>query len=300
MLYIMNDMRLEPLLKKAAEQRLVPGGGIVLAATPVGNPLDASIRLIHALGAADVIAAEDTRKTKALADYLGIPLTATLISNHDHNEQDRAATLVEHAQAGKLVLLVSDAGMPVVSDPGFALVKEAQEHDIPVTCIPGPSAVPTALVLSGLSVGHFSFLGFAPRKDGARREYFRTHGSLPHAWCFFESPHRLAATLRTAGETLGSERPAAVCRELTKSYEEIRRGTLEELAHWAEDGVKGEICVVIDAAPAEDAEVPVEDLVAQVEALVEEGMRMKAAAGQVAARHQLSKRDLYQAVLDAR
>ncbi|HIW95327.1 MAG TPA: 16S rRNA (cytidine(1402)-2'-O)-methyltransferase [Candidatus Corynebacterium gallistercoris] len=296
----MSDTRLDTLLDKAAEQQLVPGGGIVLAATPVGNPLDASIRLIHALQAADIIAAEDTRTTKALADYLGIQLKATLISNHDHNEQDRAQALVDHAQAGKLVLLVSDAGMPVVSDPGFALITLAHEQGVPVTCLPGPSAVPTALVLSGLSVGHFSFLGFAPRKDGARRDYFTTHGSLPHAWCFFESPRRLAATLRTAAEVLGETRAAAVCRELTKAYEEVRRGGLGELARWAEDGVKGEICVVIDAAPDEDAQVPLEELVAQVEALVAEGVRMKEAAGQVAARHQLSKRDLYQAVLDAR
>lgn len=290
---------MEHLLAAAAERRPLPHGGIILAATPLGDPLDASIRLIDALGSADVIAAEDTRRTRALADALGVTITGQVVSNFDHNESERASQLVEHARNGKRVLVVTDAGMPSVSDPGFPLVQAAFEADVPVTCLPGPSAVPTSLALSGLGVGHFSFRGFAPRKDGARRTFFSSFSSATSATCFFESPHRIADTLAIAAEVLGEQRPAAVCRELTKRYEEVRRGSLGELAQWAAEGVKGEISVVIEGV-AEAATPNVEDLVEEAEIKVEEGQRLKAACGEIAQRTGVSKRELYEAVLAAR
>lgn len=290
---------MENLFALAAERRPLPEGGIILAATPLGEPLDASIRLIDALSSADVIAAEDTRRTRALADALGVRITGQVVSNFDHNEAERAGQLVQEARRGKRVLVVTDAGMPSVSDPGFPLVQAAYEADVPVTCLPGPSAVPTALALSGLGVGKFSFQGFAPRKDGARRTFFSSLLDATTATCFFESPHRLADTLRTATEVLGDERPAAVCRELTKRYEEVRRGGLGELAQWAAEGVKGEICVVIEGTDGK-AEVCVENLVEEAEEKVTEGQRLKDACAEIAKRTGVSKRDLYEAVLAAR
>lgn len=287
------------LWQQATANPPLPGGGIILAATPLGNPLDASMRLLHALGSADLIAAEDTRRTRALADALGVEIRGKVLSNFDHNEEHRAEELVSAAAAGQRVLIVTDAGMPSVSDPGFPAVVAAHERGVPVTCLPGPSAVPTALALSGIGVGHFRFLGFAPRKDGQRRSFFDAARSGDEAICFFESPHRLASTLKIAGEVLGEQRSAAVCRELTKTFEEVKAGTIAELAEWATGGVKGEITVVIEAT-GEVAEVAPEDVVGEVEQLVENGQRMKAAAGEVAAAHGLSKRDVYEAVLAAR
>lgn len=291
------------LLSRAAERRPLPSGGIILAATPLGNPLDASLRLIDALASADIIAAEDTRRTRALADTLGVTIAGRIYSNFDHNEAERAEFFVEQAEQGRRVLVVTDAGMPSVSDPGFPLVVAARRAGVPVTCLPGPSAVPTALALSGLGVGHFAFRGFAPRKDGARRSFFRSFIDAPYAVCFFESPHRLAKTLQAAAEELGDGRQAAVCRELTKTFEEVKVGGLAELATWAADGVKGEICVVIDSAAESgegDAELDVEALVELVEQKVAEGERLKTAAGEVAKLHGASKRELYEAVLRER
>lgn len=311
---------IQDLLANAAARRPLPQGGIIIAATPLGNPYDASLRLIDALGSADVIAAEDTRRTRALAQELGVTLTGKVVSNFDHNESHRAPQLVDAAQAGQRVLVVTDAGMPSVSDPGFPLVAAAYEAGVPVTCLPGPSAVPTALALSGLGVGHFAFFGFAPRKDGARRAYFSVMLHADFAVCFFESPHRIAKTLRVAAEVLGQDRPAAVCRELTKTFEEIKRGGLGELAAWAEQGVKGEICVVIEgvrgagsasdvgegaaggvgapvASAASVAPVDPEAAVDKVEQFVAEGMRLKEACAQVSRVTGLGKRDLYQAAL---
>lgn len=287
------------LLARAAENRPLPQGGIILAATPLGNPLDASVRLIDALASADIVAAEDTRRTRALADTLGVEISGRIYSNFDHNEAERAEFFVEQAEQGRRVLVVTDAGMPSVSDPGFPLVVAARRAGVPVTCLPGPSAVPTALALSGLGVGHFAFLGFAPRKDGARRSFFSSFGDAPYAVCFFESPYRLAKTLQVAAEELGDHRQAAVCRELTKTFEEVKIGGLRELAEWAESGVKGEICVVVDAAD-EQAEPDVESLVELVEQKVAEGERLKAAAGDVAKAKGVSKRELYEAVLRGR
>lgn len=294
-------MTVESLLQRAEEQRPLPDGGIILAATPLGNPLDASIRLLDALRSADIIAAEDTRRTRALAENLGIAITGTIVSNFDHNEADRAEYFVSEARAGKRVLVVTDAGMPAVSDPGFPLVVAAREADVPITCLPGPSAVPTALALSGVGMGHFTFLGFAPRKDGARREFFTQLLSSQVATCFFESPHRLQATLDIAVEILGDRRHIAVARELTKRFEEVRSGTASDVAEWARSReVKGEICVVVGAADPEDAEVDTAHVVTEVETLVAGGMRLKAAAGEVAGQHDLSKREVYEAVLRTR
>ncbi|OFT89935.1 MULTISPECIES: 16S rRNA (cytidine(1402)-2'-O)-methyltransferase [Corynebacterium] len=294
-------MTVESLLHRAQEQRPLPHGGIILAATPLGNPLDASIRLLDALASADIIAAEDTRRTRALADALGVTITGTVVSNFDHNESDRAGHFVAEAQAGKRILVVTDAGMPAVSDPGFPLVVAARAAGVPVTCLPGPSAVPTALALSGVGMGHFTFLGFAPRKDGARREFFSNLLTATTATCFFESPHRLQATLDIAVEILGARRPVAVARELTKRFEEVRSGSAAEVAEWAHaKEVKGEICVVIGAVDPEELGVDTADVVGEVEGLVAGGMRLKAAAGEIAKRHNLSKREVYEAVLHAR
>lgn len=290
---------LDALWERAVAEPPLPGGGIILAATPLGNPLDASFRLLHALQSADVIAAEDTRWTRALIEWLGISPRGSLVSNFDHNEEHRAEQLVADAAEGARVLVVTDAGMPSVSDPGFPLVVAAQERGVPVTCLPGPSAVPTALALSGIGVGHFRFLGFAPRKDGQRRSFFDAIRSSQEAVCFFESPHRVASCLKTAAEVLGDDRQAAVCRELTKTYEEVKRAPLGELARWAEDGVRGEITVVIEGAEP-SGEVSLEDAVVEVENLVADGVRLKDAAGQIAAATSLSKRDVYEAVLSAR
>lgn len=287
------------VLQRAAGRRPLAGGGVILAATPLGDPLDASIRLIDALGSADVVAAEDTRRTRALADALGVEITGQVVSNFDHNEADRAAGLVERAAAGARVLVVTDAGMPSVSDPGFPLVQAAQDAGVPVTCLPGPSAVPTALALSGVGVGHFAFDGFAPRKDGARRQWLESVRDSTRAVSFFESPHRLAATLATAAEVCGADREAAVCRELTKTFEEVVRGPLGELAQWASDGVKGEITVVISASAGGTDKSP-EDLVDEVEEKVAQGLRLKGASREVSAAHGVSRRELYEAVLAAR
>ena len=276
---------------------LLPPRGVVHAATPRGNIGDASPRLRAALAAAAVIAAEDTRRVRNLAAALGVEITGRVVSNFDHNEEGRAQQLIDAARSG-VVLVVTDAGMPLVSDPGFSLVDAAHTAGIPVTCLPGPSAVPTALALSGLPVGRFLFDGFAPRKSGARREWLESLRTEERAVCFFESPHRLAETLEVAAEVLGPTRRAAVCRELTKTYEEVRRGTLPELAAWAAEGVKGEITVVIEGGAPDEADVAA--LVPVVESLVAEGMRLKDACRDVAVGRGVSNRELYEAVLAAR
>lgn len=268
--------------------------GVILAATPLGNPADASERLRAGLANAPIIAAEDTRRTRALAAALGVTIHGQVVSHFDHNEESRLPMLLEAARAAT-VLVVSDAGMPVVSDPGLRLVDAALAAGIPVTCFPGPSAVPTALALSGLGVGKFIFEGFAPRKG--RRGWLEGFIDEERAVCFFESPHRLQDTVGMAVEVLGPQRRAAVCRELTKTYEEVRRGTLSELYEWAGD-VRGEITVVLDGA--QRAARGVEDLVAEVAARVAAGERLKAVSKEVAAAAGVSAKELYDAVVDAR
>ncbi|MFD4431907.1 16S rRNA (cytidine(1402)-2'-O)-methyltransferase [Nocardia sp. NPDC058497] len=271
---------------------------LVLAATPMGDIGDASQRLRDALGSADVVAAEDTRRTKSLAKALGVEITGRIVSFYDHVETARIPALLDDIAGGLTVLLVTDAGMPSVSDPGYRLVAAAVERDLPVTCLPGPSAVTTALALSGLPVERFCFDGFAPRKGGQRREWLRTLASEQRACVFFEAPHRLADCLADAVAVLGPDRRAAVCRELTKTYEEVVRGTLAELAAWAVEGARGEITVVLEGAQPVSADPA--DLVTEVETLVAGGMRLKDACAEVSAGRGASRKDLYEAVLAAR
>lgn len=273
--------------------------GIILAATPLGNIDDATPRLRQALAEADYIAAEDTRRTRNLAQALGVELRGQILSNFDHNEQDRVEQLIHHARTATVVV-VTDAGMPIVSDPGFPLVAAAHDAGVPITCFPGPSAVPVAIALSGLHVGKFAFDGFAPRKSGARRAWLESLITEERAVCFFESPHRIAATLAEAVEILGPNRRAAVARELTKIYEEVRRGTLAELADWTAGGIKGEITCVIEGALPETRTVELHELIAQVNELVAGGERLKTACATVAAAHKVSKKELYDAVLRSR
>ncbi|WP_280481493.1 16S rRNA (cytidine(1402)-2'-O)-methyltransferase [Nocardia cyriacigeorgica] len=273
-------------------------GRLVLAATPMGDIGDASQRLRDALATADVVAAEDTRRTRSLAKALGVEISGRVVSFYDHVETARIPALLEEIESGKTVLLVTDAGMPSVSDPGYRMVAACVEAELPVTCLPGPSAVTTALALSGLPVERFCFDGFPPRKSGQRREWLRTLVAESRACVFFEAPHRLADCLADAVEILGPDRRAAVCRELTKTYEEVVRGSLAELAAWAVDGARGEITVVIEGAQPSTAEPA--DLVAEVEARVQEGVRLKEACAEIASTTGVSRKELYDAVLAAR
>lgn len=274
------------------------GGALVLAATPLGEIGDASARLRSALETADVVAAEDTRRTRSLAKALGITIGGRVVSFYDQVEAARLPGLVEAVASGKTVLLVTDAGMPSVSDPGYRLVDACITAGLRVTCLPGPSAVTTALALSGLPVERFCFDGFAPRKPGPRKAFFRDLLHEPRACVFFEAPHRLADCLADAVEVLGPERRAAVCRELTKTFEEVKRGTLGELALWAADGVRGEISVVLEGA-AKVSHDPA-SLVDAVNLRVDGGERLKDACAALAAEFGVSKRELYEAVLAAR
>lgn len=273
------------------------GAVIILAATPIGNLGDASPRLVEALSTATVIAAEDTRVTVHLMRALGIENRPRLIPLHEHNESEKAAELVDLARDSDLLVL-SDAGMPAISDPGFTLVSAAAAAGVTVTAIPGPSAVLTALALSGLPTDRFCFEGFLPRKAGDRRRVLAALAREPRTMVFFESPNRVADALTDVAAVLGSDRRVAVVRELTKMFEEVKRGTAEELAAWASAGVKGEICVVIEGAEA--VTIDLATGIAQVRSLVDSGSRLKDAAGEVAEATGLSKRELYEGALAAR
>ena len=274
-------------------------GRLLLGATPLGQPDDASKRLVEALRTADVVAAEDTRRVRALARSLDVMIAGRVVSLFDQNEAARVPALLDELAGGATVLVVSDAGMPLVSDPGYRLVAACVEAGMPVSCLPGPSAVTTALALSGLPSDRFCFEGFAPRRQSARRGWLAGLAAEPRTAVFFESPRRLAECLRDAVTELGPARRAAVCRELTKLHEEVRRGTLAELAEWAADGVLGEITVVLAGATPE---VDLASLVIEAMALVDEGMRVKDACAAVVGAHPgaPSRRDLYDAVLRAR
>jgi 16S rRNA (cytidine1402-2'-O)-methyltransferase len=274
-------------------------GRLLIGATPLGQPSDASARLLKALASADVIAAEDTRRIRTLAQALAVKPAGKVVSLYDANEASRVPSLVAEIQAGATVLLVSDAGMPLISDPGYRLVVACIEAGAAVQCLPGPSAVTTALAVSGLPVERFCFEGFAPRKHSARVSWLKTLAAEPRTCVFFESPRRLAETLKDAVETLGPERRAVVCRELTKTHEEIVRGTLGELAEWGSDGVLGEITVVLaGATPCADLDT----LVAEAQALIDDGARVKDACAEVIAANPgaPSRRQLYDAVLRSR
>ncbi|GAB2770199.1 16S rRNA (cytidine(1402)-2'-O)-methyltransferase [Terrabacter sp. AAH1] len=273
-------------------------GTLVLAATPIGDPRDAAPRLAEELATADVVAAEDTRRLRRLLSDLGVATTGAVVSYHEHNEASRTPDLVERLLAGQRVLVVTDAGMPSVSDPGYRLVAAAVESGVRVTCVPGPSAVLMALAVSGLPVDRFCFDGFLPRKPGERARVLAEVADERRTLVFFEAPHRLAETLAAMRDAFGADRRAAVCRELTKTYEEVRRGTLAELAVWASEGVKGEITVVV--AGAERAVPSLEDAVAGIRQRVDAGERLKDVAADVAARTGLSKKALYDASLAAR
>ncbi|WP_298175812.1 16S rRNA (cytidine(1402)-2'-O)-methyltransferase [Saccharomonospora sp.] len=271
---------------------------LVLAATPLGDSRDASPRLAQALADADVVAAEDTRRLRALATTLGVTPRGRVVSFYEDVESARLPALLEALRAGQTVVLVTDAGMPSVSDPGYRLVAACVEEGVGVTCVPGPSAVTTALAVSGLPPHRFCFDGFAPRKPGERQRWLRELAEQPRTVVFFESPHRLAATLAEAADVLGADRRAAVCRELTKTYEEVRRGGLGELAEWARQGVRGEITVVLEGAKPRSADLP--RLVAEVRARVEAGERLKSASAEVAQAAGVSRKQLYDAVLRER
>jgi 16S rRNA (cytidine1402-2'-O)-methyltransferase len=273
-------------------------GRLLLGATPLGQPSDASPRLIDALARADVVAAEDTRRLRTLAKALDAPITGRVISLYDRVEATRAPALVDAIEAGATVLVVSDAGMPLISDPGYRLVVACVDAGLPVQCLPGPSAVMTALAVSGLPSERFCFEGFAPRKKSARRTWLASLAGESRTCVFFESPRRLPACLRDAVEQLGGARRAVVCRELTKVHEEVVRGSLDELATWAADGVLGEITVVL-AGTTPRADLP--SLLAEVEELVAGGVRVKDACSEVAAGHpDVRSRQLYDAVLQLR
>jgi 16S rRNA (cytidine1402-2'-O)-methyltransferase len=270
---------------------------LILAATPIGNLADASPRLIENLRESRYIAAEDTRSLLKLANSLGVKLNARLFSLHEHNEGDRIETILQIAQ-DEQVLVVSDAGMPTVSDPGFLLVRAAVAAGIDISVIPGPSAVLSALAVSGLPTDRFSFEGFLPRKQGERRKAFMALAREPRTMVFFESPHRILESLEDAALELGGERLASVSRELTKKFEHTERGTLLDLIAWAKSEPRGEMVLVI--AGAEVVEAKPQDLVEQVLALTAEGVKLKEAVAEIASAAGASKSELYQLVLEQR
>lgn len=269
---------------------------LVLAATPIGNVADASPRLTEALESADVVAAEDTRRLRRLADALGLQLSGRVVSYYDSVEQARIPGLVEALRAERTVLLVTDAGMPLVSDPGFRLVAAAVAEGLPVTVIPGPSAALAALAVAGLPSDRWCFEGFLPRRAGERRRRLAELSHEPRTMVFFESPHRIGAALADLASAFGADRRAVVCRELTKTHEEIRRGGIGELATWAEDGLRGEITIVVEGDTARPEEPAGADLVEEVEALVAAGSSRRDAVDAVAGSHGLARRVVYDAV----
>ena len=276
------------------------GGVLILGGTPIGNLADASDRLRSALATADLIAVEDTRKLRTLASGLGVRTRGRVIVNHDHNEEERSATIVQAVQDGQRVLLLSDAGMPTISDPGYVAAAAVAAADLLVTVVPGPSAALTALALSGLPTGRFTFEGFLARKGSERSRRLASLAGEERTMIFYESPHRTAATLADFVQTFGADRRGTVSRELTKLHEEVLRGTLAELAEWAEsERIRGEIVIIVEGAQA--PETPeAQDVVQLVLDRVAAGERLKAACAAVAAETGTSKRELYEAALAAR
>ncbi|WP_344261539.1 16S rRNA (cytidine(1402)-2'-O)-methyltransferase [Streptomyces sodiiphilus] len=276
-------------------------GTLVLAGTPIGDVADAPPRLAAELASADVVAAEDTRRLRRLAQALDVRPAGRVVSYFEGNEAARTPELVEELAGGARVLLVTDAGMPSVSDPGYRLVAAAVERGVRVTAVPGPSAVLTALALSGLPVDRFCFEGFLPRKPGERAARLRELAGERRTLVCFEAPHRLAAALEAMAEAFGPSRRAAVCRELTKTYEEVRRGSLGELVRWAAPGVRGEITVVVEgAAPPAPGEADAAELARRVAAREEAGQRRKEAIAEVAREAGVPKREVFDAVVAAK
>jgi 16S rRNA (cytidine1402-2'-O)-methyltransferase len=274
-------------------------GRLVLAGTPIGDVGDASPRLGRVLAEADVVAAEDTRRLRRLTSELGITVGGRVVSYFEGNERERTPELLEALTSGQTVVVVTDAGMPSVSDPGYRLVAAAIEAGVDITAVPGPSAVLTALALSGLPVDRFTFEGFLPRKPGERARRLGELADEPRTMVFFEAPHRLTASLEAMAEAFGADRRTAVCRELTKTYEEVKRGPVADLVIWSKDGVRGEITVVVAGADPHKILTP-EDLAAEVATDEEAGTPRKQAIADVAKRFNVPKRTVYDAVLAAR
>lgn len=289
----------------------IPRGTVVLAATPIGNAGDASARLIALMEGADIVAAEDTRRLYALANRLGIRVPGRVVAYHDHNERDKADGLLDQVEQGATVLVVSDAGMPTINDPGLAIVRRAIERGLPVTCAPGPSAVLDALCLSGLPTDRFCYEGFLPRKHSERVQHLRALKSERRTIVFYETLHRIDESMADLLDVLGPNRKMALCRELTKDYEQIRRGTIAEIRQSVvDDPPRGEMVLVIAGASEEEADaaapatLSIEDLaVLSVDRAQEDNLRIKDAISQVVAEHPLSdgslanRKQVYNAVL---
>lgn len=289
----------------------IPRGTVVLAATPIGNTGDASARLIALMEGADIVAAEDTRRLYALANRLGIRVPGRVVAYHDHNERDKADGLLDQAEQGATVLVVSDAGMPTINDPGLVIVRRAIERGLPVTCAPGPSAVLDALCLSGLPTDRFCYEGFLPRKHSERVQHLRALKSERRTIVFYETLHRIDESMADLLDVLGPNRKMALCRELTKDYEQIRRGTIAEIRQSVvDDPPRGEMVLVIAGASEEEADaaapatLSIEDLaVLSVDRAQEDNLRIKDAISQVVAEHPLSdgslanRKQVYNAVL---
>ncbi|MGY1809682.1 16S rRNA (cytidine(1402)-2'-O)-methyltransferase [Blastococcus sp. SYSU D00669] len=275
-------------------------GRLVLGGAPLGQPGDVGPRLREAMASADVLAVEDTRRLHRLAADLSVSLSGRVVTFHESVERARLPGLLAALADGATVLLLTDAGMPSVSDPGYTLVRAAIEAGVPVTSVPGPSAVTTALAVSGLPCDRFCFEGFLPRKGGERRSRLAGLADERRTMVFFESPHRLADALTDAAAAFGSDRAAAVCRELTKTHEEVRRGPLGELAAWAADGVRGEITLVVAGAVAAPVELGPAELAAAVAAEEAAGATRKDAIRAVVVRTGLPRRTVYDAVVTAK
>jgi 16S rRNA (cytidine1402-2'-O)-methyltransferase len=275
-------------------------GRLVLGGAPLGQPGDVGPRLRTAMATADVLAVEDTRRLHRLAADLEVQLSGRVVTFHESVERSRLPGLLAALAEGRTVLLLTDAGMPSVSDPGYTLVRAAIDAGVEVTSVPGPSAVTTALAVSGLPVDRFCFEGFLPRKAGERRSRLAGLAEERRTMVFFESPHRLADALTDATAAFGDSRPAAVCRELTKTHEEVRRGTLAELASWAADGVRGEITLVVGGAPAAPVSLSPSEVAAEVAAEEAAGATRKDAIRAVVVRTGLPRRTVYDAVVAAK
>lgn len=286
-------------------------GKVVLAATPIGNMGDASSRLINLLETADIVAAEDTRRLYDLANRLGVHVSGQVIAYHDHNEHNKADGLLDKVEQGNTVLVVSDAGMPTINDPGLAIVRRAIERDLPVTCAPGPSAVLDALALSGLPTDRFCYEGFLPRKSGDRQQHLRSLLSERRTIVFYEAPHRIAESMEDLLAVFGADRKMALCRELTKDFEEIRRGTISQICKSVEnDPPRGEIVLVI--AGASDEEIKQRNIDLSVEQLAQmsydlsqnDGLRIKDAITRIVSQNPLSdgsfanRKEVYAACLN--
>ena len=284
---------------------LIIDGRLIFAGTPMGNSGDASLRLLEAMAQADLIAAEDTRKFRQLASRLGVEINGRVISNFEGNEIARVDQIINAIRGGSTVLVVTDAGMPHVSDPGYRLAAGAIEAGIPISVIPGPSAVLTALVLSGLPSDRFCFEGFLPRKSGERISTLTLLSRETRTMVFFEAPHRIGSTLTDMVTVFGSDRRVAVCREMTKTYEEVIRGSLADLVEWSLGDVRGEITLVVAGANADELRIEaglsnMEDIVLRVQSLVVKGHSLKEASTLVASAAGIPKRDVYQAAISAK